>query len=228
MLYAALGDSITFGYVASPEKRFTTRIQSTLAKRQRVSMFVHARPGWTSKQLLRSLKKVPTAIWDEASVITILIGGNDLLRHVPWLLGGDTGRSIKVADRLRENLTEIIRTVRRPHTKILVSTIYNPFPNYLLAAECTTIINKSIRLAVHRENGILVDTHAVFLGKEHRFVEGYRGGELRDFKLRGNPIHPNDAGHEAIARAFLHAYRNATTRRVQPARRIVASTPRSQ
>lgn len=208
MIYAALGDSITYGYHATTEKKhFVCRIQASLARARRVSLFTVAKPGWTSKQLLKSVKSVPKCIWDESGVITVLVGGNDLIRVSPWLLNGITSKSVPVADKLADNLNEIVHVVKRPYNKILIGTVYNPFPNSLSAEECTGILNKSIRLVAFRENLILVDLYRAFRCKEHQFIEGYKNGQMRDFKIHHNPIHPNDFGHYCISQAFLTAYR---------------------
>lgn len=213
MLYSALGDSITYGYDSSVEnRRFVSRLKNQLAKQQRVSLFVQAKPGWTSKQLLKSLPKIPSCIWDETSVMTILVGGNDLLRSSPWILNGDSARCIRIADSLRENLTEIIQLVKRPNAKIMLATIYNPFPNSLIANECTDLINKSIRLVATREKLVLVDIYRLFLERESHLIHGYRRGEVRDIKLRGNPIHPNDRGHAEISNLFFRTYQQMLIR----------------
>ncbi|MCL6548631.1 MAG: SGNH/GDSL hydrolase family protein [Alicyclobacillus sp.] len=223
MLYAALGDSITYGYSASsPDRRYVARLQRSL--RQPVSLFVQARPGWTSKQLLRSLPRVPACIWDEAKLITILIGGNDLLVSAPWLLDGRSGRIFKVAERLYDHLTDIVRFVRRPQSTVIVGTLYNPFPNSLLAREYFHILNQTIRLAADREQVVLADVAAQFSDQEAELIDGFRRGTLRDLRLIGNPIHPNDAGHEAIAQSLLAAYRRTVThqRAVRPKVRAAA------
>lgn len=209
MLYVALGDSITHGYESTAEsKRFVARIQRELSRnRRRVSLHVQARPGWTSKHLLRSLKSVPDCVWEEAKVITILVGGNDIIWALPWLIQGNSAASMRVAEKLRVNLTDIVRTVKRPGSEIYIGTIYNPFPNSLVAEECTSLINKSIRLVARRENLILMDLHKLFFKAEDKYIKGYRRGVVSDFKWKGNPIHPNDAGHAAIAKAWLNAYR---------------------
>ncbi|WP_067934823.1 SGNH/GDSL hydrolase family protein [Alicyclobacillus kakegawensis] len=216
MLYAALGDSITYGYCASSEKaRYVNRIQAALSKQERVNMFVRAKPGWTSRQLLKSLKDVPECIWGEARLVTILIGGNDFLKAMPWLLDGNHGRLLRVAGQVQDNLTEIVQTVRSPDSTILIGTMYNPFPNSLVAKECIDTLNQVIGHVATRERLILADVRGRYYGNEHEFVDCYRRGQLRDFRIRNNPIHPNDKGHAAISSVFLAAYRRslAQTRR---------------
>lgn len=210
MLYAALGDSITHGYAATTDEHsYVSQVRSALAKSQPVSLFLNAKPGWTSKQLQKSLSTTPECIWEEAKLITLLVGGNDMLRAAPWLLESNPGQMMKVADRLYENLTSILYTIRRPQSTIVIATLYNPFPNSLMCEEYTDILNKSIRLLASREKLCLADVRKQFRHREDRFIEGYRRGSIRDLRLRGNPVHPNDAGHSLIARTLLAAYRQS-------------------
>ncbi len=228
MIYAALGDSITYGYDASDEqKKFVSLVHAALSKKKRVSLFTVAKPGWTSKQLLRSVIKVPKCVWDESGIVTILVGGNDLLRVSPWLLNGMTTKSVPIAENLTENLREIVHIVKRPYNKIFIGTVYNPFPNSLVAEECTGIINKSIRLVALRENLILVDIFKTFKKREHRLIEGYKTGQMRDFKIRRNPIHPNNFGHLRISQAFLFAYRKAILSKLKEQRKNQSGTKRA-
>ncbi len=208
MLYAALGDSITFGYSASQDERsFVARVRRALARKGNVSLYTCAKPGWTSKQLLRAVRRTPECIWDEARVVTILIGGNDLLWAAPWLVESNPGHVMKVAGRLYDNLTEVVECVSRPTSTVILCTIYNPFPNSLLAAEYTNALNRSIRRVAKRHHLRIVDLDAVFQGREEALIDGYQRGQIRDIKLRGNPVHPNDTGHQRIAQALLSVYK---------------------
>lgn len=213
MMYAALGDSITFGYSSTTDaQRFVGHIQSSLSKQEKVNVYLHAKPGWTSKQLLKSLGDVPECIWDEARLVTLMVGGNDLLRVTPWLLDGSRRHLIKAADKLHENLTQIVDLVQRPQSKIVLATLYNPFPNSIVAEECVETLNKAIRTVARQKRLILADVRQNYFGKEEKYVDGYKRGQVRDFRIVGNPIHPNDAGHLAIARTILRAYRRALAR----------------
>lgn len=210
MLYAALGDSITYGYASSTEEtRFAGRVVSSLSKQDKVNLYVHAKPGWTSKRLLKTLRDVPECIWDEAQLITIMVGGNDLLKALPWLIDGKRRQLGRVTRNLHQNLTEIVRLVKRPQSKIVLATIYNPFPNSAVAEECVEALNKAIRLVVRQEDLILADVRQQFFSREDNFVGGYKRGLVRDFRIFGNPIHPNDEGHLEIARTVLRSYRRS-------------------
>lgn len=216
MLHVALGDSITYGYsTTTDEATYIQRLVKRLAPKEPLHTFLQAKPGWTSKQLLKSLNNVQDCIWDEAQFVTLMIGGNDLLHAAPWLMNGGDAQIMKVADRLYQNVTEIVNTVKRPHHRFVIATLYNPFPHSIRAEEFTDKINKSIRLVASRQKLSVADVRKAFAGHEGKYIEGYKRGHLRDMKLIDNPVHPNDTGHAVIARVFL-----ATFRRTQrPARR---------
>lgn len=210
VLYVALGDSVTYGYSATNNRRsYVQRIARSLSKQERVNVYLHAKPGWTSARLLKSVKSVQPSIFDEAKLTTLMVGGNDLLRSSPFLLNGNHSHLMKVADRYYQNLTNIVELAYRPGTRFIIATLYNPFPNSVLAEEYTGLVNDCVRRVARRYNLLLADIAARFDGKEFRFVEGYKRGSIRDFRIRGNPIHPNDAGHGAIAQGFLAMYRRA-------------------
>lgn len=220
MLYAALGDSITYGYSASCDAQsFVARVRRTLAKQQPVSLYLSAKPGWTSRQLRKAVLKAPECIWDEARLVTILVGGNDLMWSAPWLVDSNPAQLLRVTERLYDNLTEIVECVARPRSTLLVGTLYNPFPNSLLSEEYTVALNKSIRRVVQQKGVHLIDIHQPFLSHEAELIDGYRNGQIRDLRLRGNPVHPNDAGHAVISKTVLTAYRRVNANRRTARRR---------
>lgn len=210
MLYVALGDSVTYGYSSTNHtKSYVARFARGISKQEKVNVFLHARPGWTSTKLLKVTKSLQPSLFDEAKLVTLMVGGNDLLRSSPFLLNGNHAHLMKVADRYYQNLLEIVDMVKRPQSKFIIATLYNPFPNSMLAAEYTKLVNDCVRRVARRYRLLIADVDAKFEGREERFVEGYRRGNIRDFRIVGNPIHPNDAGHGAIARVFLSVYRRA-------------------
>jgi lysophospholipase L1-like esterase len=213
LLYAALGDSITYGYEATTDDAaYVARFVKSLSRNQTVNLFLHAKPGWTSKHLVKSLPKVPDCIWKEAKLISIMVGGNDLLRASPWVLSGSLANAQNAVRRYQENLDQIINTVRKPHSICIISTLYNPFPNSELAEEYIGTLNRSILHIADQYRLVVADVAKVFRNREARYIKGYKQGSLRDMRLIGNPIHPNDEGHAAIAKAFLLAYRRATAK----------------
>jgi lysophospholipase L1-like esterase len=216
MLHVALGDSITHGYSASSDQTsYIHRLGVTMYRKNPPNVYLQAKPGWTSRQLLKSVKSIQEAVWNEARLVTLMIGGNDLLYSVPWLLNGGDAQIIKVADKLYQNITEIVEIAKRPHHKFIIATLYNPFPNSMRAEEFTNRVNQSIRLVAKRHGLTVADVRRAFSGREGKFIEGYRRGQLRDLRLIHNPVHPNDAGHAVIARAFQRASQRAQENRMR-------------
>ncbi|WP_203114986.1 SGNH/GDSL hydrolase family protein [Alicyclobacillus sp. TC] len=216
MLYAALGDSITYGYSATnPNHNFVSLIHRKGFSPIQPNLFILARPGWTSKQLLKSILRTPEVIWDETRYVTLWIGGNDAIRAMPFVLSGDFAPLRRVAERLRANLSSMIQHIRRPKMQIYVANLYNPFPNSHLAEEAIHLLNDAIAGVARQEGVKLVDMYRSLHGRESLAIEGYRRGVLQDVRLRGNPIHPNDDGHRWIAETWLKA--------ISPSRSLSAS-----
>lgn len=210
MLMLALGDSITYGYGATaPEHSYAKRLQKEFAKNVRTSLHVQAKPGWTAKQLRKSLPDVPQCIFDEAQIVTLMIGGNDLLRGAATLLTGRSDKTALVCDQAREDMEAIILHANRPYNTFAISTLYNPFPNFDLAERITSQFNDMIRTIAKRHRLILVESPKLFRGNEPDYVEHYRSGLFRDMRLFRNPIHPTDAGHEALFQGFYRALQQA-------------------
>ena len=201
MIYLALGDSITHGYNATGEsRRYAVLLAEKLNRLERTSVHIHAKPGWTASQLAASLQKVPECILREAAIITVMVGGNDLLRAMPWYLNdADSGR-----DRLDQSFSPAMREILRlapgrPGARRLLCTVYNPFPEWDLACTAVDDLNGMIRRAAAEHRCQLASIHQSYAGRERDLVDGYRGGHSDDFRLVRNPIHPNDSGHALLA-----------------------------
>lgn len=207
MLYTALGDSITFGYCSTqPERRYVSRLHSMLGMKQPLNLWVHAKPGWTSGRLLQSLSDLPEDLWEETLIATLMIGGNDLLRAIPFLWTGNPASLIRVSDKLYRNVTQILDRISKPHNVVVVGTLYNPFPNSKIAASCTEVLNNAIRSAAQRDGVEVAEVQNAFKPRAKQCIDGYRRGLMRDIRIIGNPIHPNDDGHQLIAKVFHQAY----------------------
>lgn len=220
MLMLALGDSITYGYGATtPEHSFAKLLQKQFAKNVRATLHVQAKPGWTSRQLNRSLRELPACIFDEAEIVTLMIGGNDLLKAAPFLLTGSADRIAQVCERSREEIEEIVECANRSYNTFALATLYNPFPNFGLAEQITNQYNDMLRAVAARNGLVLVESQKSFRGREHDYVENYRNGLFRDIRLFRNPIHPTDAGHHALYQAFYRALQRARARERAKAQR---------
>jgi lysophospholipase L1-like esterase len=206
---------VTYGYSSTDQKKsYVERFARSISKTKKVNVYLHAKPGWTSTKLLKSMESLQSSIFEEAGIVTLMVGGNDLLRSSPFLLNGNHAHLLKVADRYYQNLVEIVCLAKRPHSRFMIATLYNPFPNSMMASEYTRLVNDCVRRVARRYNLHLVDLAARFQGKESRFVEGYRRGTIKDFRIIGNPVHPNDTGHAAIARAFLETHQRTRPKQI--------------
>jgi len=217
MIYLALGDSITHGYDATtPEQCYVELLTKKLNQLQRVSVHVNAKPGWTAGQLFRSIERIPLCIRQEAELVTLMVGGNDLLREFPWFLDNQEEALLRLERSFRPQVEDILSAaVQHPQAKVIVCSVYNPFPKAEVAQRAVAGIN-GILAAIARERGaLLAPVHEMYGGKEERLVSGFRKGELQDFRLLRNPIHPNDAGHERIAEAIFQTYRRTLRQMVK-------------
>ncbi len=209
MIYLALGDSITYGYDATDElNRYPTVLTSMLRQMQKTSLYVHAKPGWTSEKLLQSLPQIPQAILEEAGLITLMIGGNDLLRAMPWFLDDASKAMQRLSGTFRSRVLSIVHQVKKNSDAVLIlCTVYNPFPKAEIAKEAVSWMNSLLQDIAKAEHCLLVPVHQAYDGQEERLVQGYKTGELRDFRFVKNPIHPNDDGHKKIASVLLFHYK---------------------
>lgn len=193
-----LGDSISYGIGSS-------HILASYAARLGANLVI-AKPGWTSARLFKEVKKHPTKMWSEVDTVIILIGGNDLLKALPFLLSEKTREKAlqKALKEYKDTLGDLLRWIRDHYQeRILVGTLYNPLPEAPFAKRCVMLINKVIAEKAKQFQAELVDLYQPFVGNEAVWIDHYKNGQLRDLTVfRDNPIHPNDAGHLVIANQF--------------------------
>ncbi|WP_164779564.1 SGNH/GDSL hydrolase family protein [Paenibacillus kobensis] len=208
MEYLALGDSITFGHdLKTKLSPFPSHVQMLLEEEtDEVSMQVHAKPGWTSDRLMQSISRSRDRLCEETRLVTLVIGGNDVIRYTLPLLTGNTSGLSRAAEQLSSNIRSIVSLVSHPGTTILIGTLYNPFPNWWVMEKTTQIINQHIRRLIEWDNVHLLDLEHLFKGNEKEWIDGYKKGRFLDLRPIGNPIHPNLKGHEAIAEEVVRVY----------------------
>jgi Lysophospholipase L1 and related esterases len=208
MEYLALGDSITFGHdLKTKLSPFPSHIQALLEEFDEVEMQMHAKPGWTSDKLLKSLSRSRDYLSEENRLVTLVIGGNDVIKYTLPLLTGNTSGLARAAERLSNNMRSMIDLVSHPKTTILIGTLYNPFPNWWVMEKTTQIINQHIRRLIEWYDVHLLDLEHLFKGNEPYWIDGYRKGRFLDLRPIGNPIHPNVDGHQAIAEEVVRVYK---------------------
>lgn len=205
-LYAALGDSITFGQNASTiDKAYPYRIVSMLhAKGLPAKTVVVARPGWTSVELAGALHEEPCAL-SFAKTASVWIGGNDILRYGLPLLQGISGNAINGAiHQYKRRLDGILGLIRSTGLKnVVCCTQYNPFPRSTIALKATAILNQTITESAAKNGCLVARVDQWFSGNEARLIDGYRSGYVEEAVRGFAAVHPNDEGHRIIAEGML-------------------------
>ena len=190
--YMALGDSLVAGYGAIPatqgyvyllyKEGVFDIVTNTLLSNAGV-------PGVTSRQVLDH--QVPQAI--EAfrpTVITLTVGGNDLLRI---LKGADAGQ---VLSEFQTNLTLILQNLRTalPNTRIVVSNLYT-IPQIPGADQIVPVFNLIVGGVASAFNVPVADVYGAFLGRRGLLLIERHGAAP-------NEVHPTNAGYRVMAQAF--------------------------
>lgn len=190
--YMALGDSLVAGYGALPATQgYVYRLyREEVFDKIPHTLFSNAGvPGVTSKQVLDH--QVPQAI--EAfrpSVITITVGGNDLLR----ILKGENPNL--VLGEFQTNFAQILGALRTalPNTRIYVSNLYT-IPQIAGADQIVPVFNQIVAGVAAMYNVPVADVYSAFLGRRGLLLIE-RPGAAPD------EVHPTNAGYEVIAEAF--------------------------
>lgn len=190
--YMALGDSLAAGYGALPATQgYVYRLyREEVFDKVSHTLFSNAGvPGVTSRQVLNY--QVPQAI--EAfrpSVITISVGGNDLLR----ILKGEN--SNLVLSEFQANFAQILGALRSalPNTRIYVSNLYT-IPQIAGADQVVPVFNQIVAGVAGMYNVPVADVYSRFLGRRGLLLIE-RPGAAPD------EVHPTNAGYEVMAEAF--------------------------
>ncbi len=234
--YLALGDSYAAGVGATDQARlgYVAHLGHFFSAPANggAATIPLARGGETSGsfidegQLTRALAVIDNSATDIA-VVTLDIGGNDLLEL--FLEGGVCVRSVDlrcfhaittVLPTFAHNYTVILRSLRkalaadRDGARLLIATYPNAITRVtpeleelgrflLLGAdgridcsvdEAEMGLNDLIACIGRKHGATIVDLHPVFEGKVATYI-------------RAGDVHPNNAGHVAIADAFKTTYR---------------------
>jgi lysophospholipase L1-like esterase len=193
--YMALGDSLAAGYGAVPATQGYVYLLYHSGAFDTVphTLFSNAGvPGATSRQVLDH--QVPLAIEAfQPDVITITVGGNDLLR----ILSG--ANPADVLAEFQANLTQILLRLRAglPEARIYVSNLYT-IPEIRGADQIVPLFNQVVVGVAAAFDVRVADFYGAFLGRSGLLlVERHGAGQYE--------VHPTNAGYRAMADAFVAA-----------------------
>ena len=235
-VYLALGDSLSEGIGASDreETSFVALVHDAVGPD--VELMNLGIAGDTSqdlidKQLDRATDEITTRNSDtdpdnDIAVVTLEIGGNDLLQiFFDLVLPGvcpNVGDGLnrpecveqvrKTLDAFGPNLKTILQRLRQadPDVAIFLLTLYNPYSGSSPALDELVELalegrpdtpfpeglNDIIRLEAEANNAHLVEIHPTFEGKAREYIAP-------------DLIHPNDTGYQVMADAVLAEMRKA-------------------
>ncbi|GAA0135114.1 spore germination lipase LipC [Paenibacillus sp. YSY-4.3] len=207
MIYTALGDSITFGENASSFAKAYPQLATSMANASgsgKMVGLILAQPGWTTYDLLDAVVWQGSSVISRSAVVSVWIGGVDLANAaLSTLASKQTLDAKQFIARYKRNLHAILAQIKNTsHARIICCTQYNPFPNSPLSAEAITGLNQMTKEVAHSYNAKVAPVHLWFEGKQGQLIYGYRKGKIEDALGGSLPIHPNDRGHQVIAKGL--------------------------
>lgn len=214
--YVALGDSLATGVGATTS--YVEEFADSLRTDTGVDVTVTnlAIDGWTSEDLLASLRDdagVRDAVAG-ADLVTLDIGGNDVLHALPAYLtdtcGGDDNlqclrdAATTFATRWDDILDELLALRDGAPAGILTLDLYQPFVgDERLADDLDTLrptldaVNAAINDAAAARGIPVAQVHAAFHGEDGT------ADPTASYLISVDGLHPSNAGHRLIADALL-------------------------
>ncbi|OTP12137.1 GDSL-like lipase/acylhydrolase [Enterococcus sp. 10A9_DIV0425] len=224
--YVAIGDSLTEG-VGDQTKQggFVPLVANDLKDRYdltAVEIENYGVNGERSDQILKRVKKNEEIKKNIASadVITLTVGGNDLMKVIQNNLFGISIRSFdKPIKNYQKNVTSLIEEIRslNQHVPIYILGIYNPF--YLNFPEITdmqTIVdnwNEGTQTVVDREDNCyfipindllyqgLNQEVGITAGTDQTNTSSSSSGTKNNVLYEEDHFHPNNLGYQLMANA---------------------------
>ncbi|MGZ4111760.1 MAG: GDSL-type esterase/lipase family protein [Tumebacillaceae bacterium] len=196
----AVGDSISAGWGAPAIRGvrvngYVSQLHRQLLTRGLADLHNLGVPGLTSGQFLFLLDHWPEAshYLKEADIITLSIGGNDII----WTDHQSPGDVLKMREAMTKyeaNIDTILTKIRalNPSARVFVLEVYNPFAvddaRHKMLSPWVDWVNDSIIKSGVYHNATVVPTATLFLGHEKECIN-----------LANDDIHPNITGHTKIA-----------------------------
>ena len=178
--------------------------------------------GGTTQTLLESQLPRLEAAGLSPTVVTLTVGGNDLLGAY-----GDTMRARNVVHtvivRVEQALTRIARLMRSPDHAIVIGTVYDPsdgsadaarlgLPPWPEVVDVLAELNDGLRAVAAQHHTRIAEIHDQFLG--HGLTVGNPAQSKPRPRNRAlwycNVIEPNAWGADAVRASFWHALHAAS------------------
>lgn len=223
--YVAIGDSLTEGVGDQTNQGgFIPLLSNAISEISDVNVVSQnfGVAGNTSTQIYKRMtkeKKIQSAI-KKADVITITVGGNDVMKVIRTQLTNLTENSFeKPAQTYQKQLTEIFDFIRdnNPNAQVYVLGIYNPFYlNFPDITEMQDIINHWNQTT---QETIAQQKQMYFVPINDLLYQGVNGskgvttsdGEVQTITnnalFEEDHFHPNNIGYQNMSDAVAEAYK---------------------
>lgn len=218
--YVALGDSLTEGVGDSTDEGGFVPLlarQIEAVDKRKVNYQNFGKAGDTSTQIYTRLikqKKIQTAL-KSADIITITVGGNDLMKafrgnlsNLSKLKLSDFNKPAQDYQKQLGRLLDKIGSLEKSGAKIYVLGIYNPF--YLSFSDIPELQelvgrwNNAAEEVVNQKKGIFVAINdLIYKG------DGVAAGSANNLLSQYDEFHPNNVGYRIMANAVFSAYQNS-------------------
>jgi lysophospholipase L1-like esterase len=200
--YLAFGDSLTVGFGAPEGHGFVSIFQQKVEQLLKVPVHLkHAGTnGATTSELLQTLESDPQIQQDiqEADIITITAGGNDLIQAaIPFFYQGDPVYLKSALQTYESNYKKLMlqiealrKGIQKPYLMALIG-LYNPLPQVPDAAYWVQRFNLFLR-KLEQPHIHIVQVYDAFVGQDSCY-------------LSEDAIHPNEQGYDVLARQVMNA-----------------------
>ncbi len=192
--YMALGDSIAAGYGAIPATQGYVYLlyQKGIIDSIPNTLFCNAAvPGATSRDVLAY--QVPQVSRFHPNVITLTVGGNDLLAIME---GSDPQQVLNAFALNFQQILYMLRTTL-PNARIYVSNQYS-VPEIAGSDQIVPVFNGIVSQIAQAFGVTVVDVYSAFNGQTGLLLIERHGAAP-------DQVHPTNAGYQAIADAFAAA-----------------------
>ncbi|UKS29073.1 GDSL-type esterase/lipase family protein [Paenibacillus sp. HWE-109] len=201
--YLAFGDSLTVGFGAPEGLGFVSIYRQKVERLLNVPVHLHhaGKNGATTTELLEALGSNPTIQKDvqEADIITITAGGNDLIQAaIPFFYQNDPmllKTALQTYEANYKKLMGQIKALRKGiETPCYIALIglYNPLPQIPDAAYWVQRFNLFLR-KLEQPHVRIVQVYDAFVGRDGTY-------------LSEDAIHPNEQGYDALAQQVEKAF----------------------